>query len=235
MRTLLIVEDELNILENHRRFFTDNGYRVLTAETAAKARKCLAAHTPDAILLDIMLPDGNGLDILQEIRSPNSAISSLNSSLIKLPIIILTAWGKPQDISRGYRLGATAYLSKPFDYEAVLAVLDNIFTTQERMPESIVRGGLTLDLFSDRALLYGADLLLSPKEFSLLYFFVQHEDEMISAARLYEHVWGQPLSGSTRALENMIYRLRKAIESSGYAIVTKRGRGYCFENENNTG
>jgi DNA-binding response OmpR family regulator len=72
-------------------------------------------------------------------------------------------------------------------------------------------------------------LVLSPKEFSLLYFFVQHEGETISAGQLYEHVWGQPLGGSTRALENMIYRLRKAIESSGYAIVTKRGHGYSFE------
>jgi DNA-binding response OmpR family regulator len=221
MRTLLIVEDEPHILGNHQRFFTKSGYRVLTAATVAEARVQIAAQ-PDAVLLDIMLPDGNGLKLLTEWRAEG----------IKIPVIMLTAWGKPQDISRGYRLGATAYLSKPFDYEAVLAVLDRIFSTAESMPNTIMRGRLTLDLFSDRALLNGADLVLSPKEFSLLYFFVQHEGEIISAGQLYEHVWGQPLIGSTRALENMIYRLRKAIESSGYVIVTKRGHGYSFETEN---
>jgi DNA-binding response OmpR family regulator len=218
MKTVLCVEDELKILRSHKRFFTDNGYNVLTAGTAAEAREQLAAHTPDAILLDIMLPDGNGLDILQELRAAGN----------KTPIIILTAWGKPQDISRGYKLGATAYLSKPFDYEAVLAVLEGIFGTEARLPEQITKGGLRLNVLSGQAFLNEQDLLLTPKEYALLALFVEQEGQTLGAKYLYEHVWGQPMLDSDVALRKQLSNLRKKLTGSGYAITKIRSEGYRF-------
>ena len=129
MRTLLCVEDERTLLRNNCAFFVRLGYRMLAAETLSEARACLSKERIDAVLLDIMLPDGNGLELLQELRVTGN----------KIPVIMLTAWGKPQDLSLGYKLGATAYISKPFDYDAVLAVVESIFERYEEMPETIVK------------------------------------------------------------------------------------------------
>ncbi len=221
MRTLLIVEDEMKILRAHKRFFTKSGYSAITAENAARARKQLAAHTPDAILLDIMLPDGNGLELLSEWRAAGC----------KLPIIMLTAWGEPQDISRGYRLGATAYLSKPFEYEAVLSVLDGIFSAAEKMPEQITRGGLTLKLMSYEAFVNGVSLSLTQKEFSLLMIFVQNEEQTMNTEYLYERIWGQPMGADDNAIKVTISKLRGKLKDSGFTITGKRGDGYRFEKE----
>ncbi len=169
-----------------------------------------------------MLPDGNGLELLTEWRAAGC----------KLPIIMLTAWGEPKDISRGYRLGATAYLSKPFEYEAVLTVLDGIFSAAERMPETVTRGGLCLDVLSGQASLNGEDLLLSQKELALLALFVQNEGRSIGADYLYEKVWGQPMGNNDGAVRKQISNLRKKLEGSGYEISHKHGDGYCFAPQN---
>ncbi len=218
MKTLLIVEDELQILSNHRRFFTDNGFRVLEAETAARAREQLAKHTPDIILLDIMLPDGNGLDLLTQWRAAG----------IILPIIMLTAWGEPQDISRGYRLGATAYFSKPFDYEAVLVFIEGLINSAAQMPEMIEKGALTLNLTSMTAFVNGEDIILTQKEFALLLLFARNEGKTMSAEYIYEKVWGMDTNNDVRTVKNRISKLREKIGESGYTMTAVRGDGYLF-------
>lgn len=221
MKTLLCVEDERTLLKNNREFFERLGYRVLPAETLLEARRWLITHTPDAILLDIMLPDGNGLDLLQELRAKGST----------LPIIMLTAWGEPQDVSRGYRLGATAYISKPFDYEAVQAAIESIFQSREQVPDVIRKGPLTLKLSPMIALLFEVDMLLTQKEFALLLLFVQNEGRAIRAEYLYERVWNAPMGEDNRTLKKHISSLRKGLEegNSGYTIASIRGEGYRFE------
>jgi DNA-binding response OmpR family regulator len=221
MRTLLCVEDDLQILRNNREALTESGYAVRTAENLAQARAVLSKDTPDAILLDIMLPDGNGLDLLQELRSAGN----------KVPVIMLTAWGEPKDVSRGYRLGATAYLSKPFDYEAVEAAVESIFGQMEQVPELVQKGVLTLNLTSMIALLGGENMKLTQKEFFLLLLFVRNEGKILRAEYLYEKVWGQIMNDDKRTLKKHVSELRKRLKNghSGYAITVKRGEGYCFE------
>jgi DNA-binding response OmpR family regulator len=221
MKTLLCVEDDKILLRNSREFLRQRGYRVLAAETLAQARDWLQKEKPDAVLLDIMLPDGNGLDLLTEIRAAGS----------KVPIIILTAWGEPKDVSRGYRLGATAYLSKPFEHEAVLAAVEGIFDNMQQVPEEIEKGPLTLQMASMIALLNGVDILLTQKEFALLLLFIQNEGKTMSAEYLYEKVWGQSLNNDTRAVKLQVSNLRTKTEGSGYAIQAVRGAGYRFEFE----
>lgn len=221
MKTLLCVEDERTLLKNNREFFERLGYRVLPAETLAEARSWLIAQTPDAILLDIMLPDGNGLDLLQELRAAGST----------LPIIMLTAWGEPQDVSRGYRLGATAYISKPFDYEAVRSALESILQSREQVPEVVTKGPLALKLSPMIALLFEKDMLLTQKEFALLLLFVQNEGRTIRAEYLYERVWNAPMGDDNRTLKKHISSIRKRLEegNSGYTITSIRGKGYRLE------
>ena len=217
-KLILLVEDELDILENHRRFFEEEGYRVLLAATYEQAREHLARETPGAIVLDIMLPDGNGLDLLTELRAAGS----------KIPIIMLTAWGKSRDVARGLRLGANDYMSKPFTYEVLKARVDAMFRNVEQIPETITRGGLTLKIMSDEVFVNGETLFLTQKEFSLLMLFVQNEGRIIGAEYLYEKVWGQPMMGNAGAMKNQVSNLRKKLMGSGYTVLPVRGEGYRF-------
>jgi DNA-binding response OmpR family regulator len=225
MRTLLCVEDDPTILRNNRNALTENGLRVLTAENLAGARRHLARETPDAIILDIMLPDGNGLDLLKELREGGG----------KIPVIMLTAWGEPRDISRGYALGATAYLSKPFQYRALLAAIEGIFGNLEQMPESVTKGGLTLKIRSMDALFEkeGAErkIKLPPVEFFLLQLLMENGGRPLKAEELYEKVWGADMMDDPSAVQKAVSRLRKKIEGSGYTVAAVYGGGYRLERE----
>jgi DNA-binding response OmpR family regulator len=216
---LLLVEDEREILENSRAFFEKNGYRALTAATVAAARERLAEETPGAVVLDIMLLDGNGLDLLAELWAAGN----------RIPVIMLTAWGKAADKIRGLRLGANDYMAKPFDYGELLARVETMFRNVEQLPETITKDPFTLRLMTREAFVNGRDLLLTPKDYSLLLFFLQNENLLLSNRRIYETVWGQPLLGDIKAVSNAVTRLRQKLAGSGYTISTEYGVGYRFE------
>lgn len=219
MKTILCVEDEPHILENNHKALADNGYNVLTAERIAEARERLARQTPDAIILDIMLPDGLGLDLLTELRAGDS----------KIPILLLTAWGKPSDVARGLKLGANDYLSKPFDYEVLIARVETMFRNVEQLPERLAYGKLSFDVLSGQAFADGVDLVLKPKEYALLLLFAQNPRKILEADELYKKVWKTPLAGDKNTLQATISSLRKKINIHGFDINILRGKGYYFE------
>ena len=219
MKTILCVEDELRVLRNNIKSLTEAGFRVLASKNLAEARGHLANESPDAIVLDIMLPDGNGLDLLQELRQAGS----------RVPVIMLTAWGEPQDVARGLKLGANDYLSKPFAYEVLLARVEAMFRNVEQVPETITKGTLTLKLTPGKAYINGGDLMLTPKDYAILQFFVQNENRMMSAGYIYETVWGQPMAGDSQALMKAVSRLRNKLTGCGYTVTVEYGNGYRFE------
>jgi DNA-binding response OmpR family regulator len=221
MKTLLVVEDELGILKNHRDFLKKHGYAVLSAENLAQAHEHLSSSTPDAIVLDIMLPDGNGLDLLTELRAAGS----------KIPVIMLTAWSEPMDISRGLRLGANDYLSKPFEYEVLLARVEAMFRNVEIVPKVVERGAIKLKIRPMELLFGNQKIKLPPVEFFLLQLFVENEGVTLHAEHLYEEIWGADMAGDTGAVKKAVSRLRKKIEGSGYTINAFYGEGYRFERE----
>jgi DNA-binding response OmpR family regulator len=218
MKTILCVEDELDVLENNRKTLTDNGYSVLAAANLAQARQHLSKTTPDLIVLDIMLPDGNGLEFLQELRGQGCDI----------PIIMLTAWNRSQNKAQGLDLGANDYMGKPFEYVELLARIRNILKQAEQVPEAISRGKLTLKITSDEAFVNGENMLLTQKEFALLRLFVQYEGRTISAEYLYEKVWGREMLGDDNTIKATISKLRSKLQNSDHAIVSVRGEGYYF-------
>jgi DNA-binding response OmpR family regulator len=219
VKLILCVEDEARVLENNRKALIDGGYEVLTAENLAGAREHLSKQTPDAVVLDIMLPDGLGLDLLAELRERGC----------KTPVLLLTAWDKPYDVARGLRLGANDYLSKPFEYEVLLARIEAMFRNVEQLPERLEYGRLTFDIHSGVAFMDGVDMLLTQKEFSLLLLLIQHEARLMSAEFLYEKVWGQPMGVDDNAVRATVSRLRKKLTGSVYSIATDQGEGYCFK------
>lgn len=207
-------------MQGNERMLKRRGYEVITALTLAQARIAICAQMPDLFVLDIMLPDGSGLDFMAELRKYSQT-----------PILLLTGLTTPEDIVRGLTAGGDDYLAKPYDFGVLLARVEALLRRAQQVPEYIHKGRLRLDVTADVATLDGDDLLLSQKEFSLLLIFLQNEERFISAEYLYEKVWKQAMAGNSNTLKTTINRLREKIKSSGYRIAWSRGEGYCFESE----
>ncbi|MBP8614033.1 MAG: response regulator transcription factor [Firmicutes bacterium] len=220
MKQILLLEDNEQIMQGNERMLKRRGYEVITALTLAQARIAIQAQMPDLFVLDIMLPDGSGLDFMSELRKYSQT-----------PILLLTGLTTPEDIVRGLTVGGDDYLPKPYDFGVLLARVEALLRRAQQVPERIHKGRLCLDVTADVATLDGADLLLSQKEFSLLLIFVQNEERFISAEYLYEKVWKQAMVGNSNTLKTTINRLREKIKSSDYRIAWSRGEGYCFERE----
>lgn len=221
-KRLLLVEDNEKIMRGNMRMLQWEGYRADAALTLAEARTLLAANRPDAILLDIMLPDGSGLDFMRELRESTHA---------GIPVLLLTGLTAQEDIVRGLTQGGDDYLTKPYDFPVLLARVEALLRRSERVPEKVVHGRLTLDIAAGVALLDQSDLLLTQKEFALLLVFVQNPQRHIDGEYLYEKVWNAPMESDSTALKSTIKRLRPKIESSGWRIEWTRGEGYIFEQE----
>jgi len=221
-KTILCVEDDKKILHNNTIMFKDSGYHVLTAETLAEAKEYLRSNMPDAIVLDIMLPDGTGLDLLKELREAGN----------RIPVILLTARDKASDIEHGLRVGANDYLSKPFEYNVLLARVDTMFRNVEQTPEMITRGMVKLNISSMAVSVNGIDVGLTPKEFSLLQFFIQNEKRFLKAEYVYKKVWGQTMNNDNNAVKIAVSRLRKKLTGSDFIIFFDDEKdGYYFTQE----
>ena len=219
-KRILLVEDNEQIMRGNECMLTRRGYEVISALTLTEARSAVQTRIPDLFVLDIMLPDGSGLDFMAELRRQSQA-----------PVLLLTGLTTPEDIVRGLTAGGDDYLAKPYDFEVLLARVEALLRRAENVPEKLVRGRLSLDVAADVATFDGNDLLLTQKEFLLLLIFVQNEKRFISAEYLYEKVWKQALAGNSNTLKTTINRLREKIKNSGYRIAWSRGEGYCFEAE----
>jgi len=221
---VLVVEDNLRLLVACTRTLTEAGYLVLAAPDLATAEKHINTVPPDAIVLDIMLPDGSGLDFIRKIRAVSFA-----------PVLLTTSLGSKDDRLLGLQAGGDDYITKPFDLDEmcarVAAFLRREAIHRESANHEITRGLLKLDTVADRAYLNEEDMLLAPKEFSVLFMLVQNEGKILTAESLYETVWKLPMAGDDHSIKNVIYRLRQKLkaENSSFSIETIRGEGYRFE------
>lgn len=214
---ILLVEDNEQILSGNERMLKRRGYDVKTALTLREARDRMSEAVPDAIILDIMLPDGSGLDFMRELRQHSN-----------IPVLLLTGLTTPEDVVLGLSEGGDDYLTKPYDFGVLLARVEALLRRAGRLPEVLQKGPLKLDVMASQALLHGEDLLLTQKDFALLLLFTQNEDKVMSVEYLYEKVWKSPLNDNTFALKNAVSRLRKKLEGFGYTISATRGEGYSF-------
>lgn len=220
VKRILLVEDNEQIMQGNERMLSRRGYEVVSALTLADARKAVEAQMPDLFVLDIMLPDGSGLDFMAELRQYS-----------KVPVLLLTGLTTPEDIVRGLTAGGDDYLPKPYDFGVLLARVEALLRRAQQVPERIQKGRLCLDVTADVATLDGADLLLTQKEFALLLIFTQNAGRFISAEYLYEKVWKQPMASDSQAFRKALQRLREKIKDSGWQIEMSRGEGYSFERE----
>ena len=217
---LLLVEDEPVVQEYNKKILERRGYRIRQAFSLAEAKKVFAENPPRAIVLDIQLPDGNGLDFLRELRKTSNA-----------PVLLLTAMGTHDDTVQGLKAGGDDYLPKPYDLDVFLTRVETLMRRASIVPDTLSIGRLRIEPMANKAMLDGEDLHLSSKEASLLAVFAQHPDTVLSADFLFQKVWGQDISGDENALRVAISRLRKKLKDSGYTIVVERSEGYVFERE----
>lgn len=218
-QTILLIEDNSDIMKINSSALTMRGYRVLEAETLEKSRALLEIERPDLIILDVMMPDGDGLNFCEEVREKSD-----------LPILILSALNENQDIVNGLMRGGDDYLPKPYDLDVLLARVGALLRRVGRATETVLtRGTLTLDTVSQRALVNGKDTLLTPKEFAIILCLVRNEGRKIQTEQLYQAAWGQPMAEDTNAVKINVSRLRKKIEPTGFTIAFVRGAGYHFE------
>ena len=217
-KTILVVEDDFELLKSNSLLLQNEGYDILAAETLAAAMVHLCKAAPDAVILDIMLPDGSGLEFLKEVRKISS-----------IPILLLTSLSTNTDIIKGLEAGGDDYLSKPFDVDVFLTRVKVMLRRTAHLPETLSKGSLKLSPYSGQAFFNGKDLLVSQKEFALLLVFMQSEGQMLAADFLYKKVWGEPMAEDANALRFQISRLRKKLACSDYTITAEYGGGYCFE------
>jgi len=213
---ILLVEDNEDIQEINQRFLTRRGYTVRLAFSLAQARQDIEENRPDAIVLDIMLPDGSGLDFLSELKEQG----------INIPVLLLTALSESSDEVRALEEGGDDYLAKPYENNVLAARIEALLRRAERVPETVTKGALKLETYSGQAMLNGENLNLTRKEFDIILLLAQNEDCLLSTESLYEKVWGQPMMDDNNAIRTVISRLRTKIEHSGYVIEPLRGKGY---------
>lgn len=224
--TVLLVEDDMGIQRINRRILEREGYTVLCAQDLAGARAMLVSGQPDALVLDIELPDGNGVAFCEEIRPTTSA-----------PVLFLTGRDEEESIVKGLRAGGNDYITKPYSVGVLVARVNALLRlarmnrAASEQAKTMTRGPLMLDLVALRAFLNGADMRLSAREFSILLFLLKNEGKTLSAKQIYEGAWDQQMAGNSGAVWTCISRLKSKLEVSGgqVTLMNFRGEGYMLE------
>ena len=221
---ILIIEDDVSILRGLKDNLTFEGYRVHTSTDGQEGLKLALEKHIDLLLLDIMLPGMNGYEICRRLKKEKP----------QLPVIMITARGSEMDTVAGLDIGADDYISKPFGIPELLARVRAVLrrsSTDEQEIETYSFGNVSLDFKKFQATVNNEQTELSSKEFAIMKYLIEHEQEVIHRHELLEKVWGFEITPTTRTVDNYILELRKKMEedpSNPKHIITVRGAGYKF-------
>ena len=230
-KKILVVEDEPDIRELVRYNLEQNGFRVAEANDGEEALRKVAEEKPALVILDLMLPQGDGLEVCRALRGQRETAD--------LPIVMLTAKAAEVDRVLGLEFGADDYVTKPFSprelVARVRAVLRRAETTEAAAPTNVFdRGRLRIDFDRHEAWLDGKPLELSLREFQLLRFFVRNPNRVYDRLTILDLVWGNDTYVEPRTVDVHVRRLRLLVErdaSNPELIQTVRGVGYRFNEQ----
>lgn len=228
---VLIVEDDTEIRQLIE-LYLKSEFQVLTADTGREAVKTVKLHSPDLVLLDILLPEFDGLEVCKKIRAFN----------VEVPILFLSAKSEFEDRIIGLEVGADDYITKPFDPGEVLARVRAHLRRKEIASKRLIFkkslrkiGDLEINMENYTVLKKGKPVQLFTKELQLLHFLVKNPNQVFSIEQLYDQIWGEYKLGDYRTVKVHISNLRKKIEddpTKPHYIQTVRGFGYKFALEN---
>jgi DNA-binding response OmpR family regulator len=202
------------------------GYDTLIAYTAAEAREAVKSVVPDLIILDVILPDGNGFELCKEFRKQTDK-----------PVLFLTGKSETESKVTGLSTGGDYYLTKPYEYDEFLAVVNSMLRrerkTRKKIAEvtAIERGPLLLNIHDGKAFVGGRDAELSHKEFAILLMLMENEDRELTYETIYESVWKSPMYNDSSALRQQISRLKKKLDEENtddFSILNTSKKGYTF-------
>ncbi len=222
--TVLIIEDELPIRRFLKPSLQSHGFKVVEAVTGAEGLALASSHNPDIILLDLGLPDMDGLEVVKRLREWAAT-----------PIIVITARGKEKDKIAGLDAGADDYLTKPFDVGELLARI----RVALRHAQRIQRGGkqdpvfevpdFKVDLAARIVTVRGKEVHLTPNEYDLLAFLIRHAGKVVTQKQILQEVWGPASGDQVQYLRIYVYQLRRKIEADPDRpryLITESGVGY---------
>ncbi|MCP9964365.1 response regulator transcription factor [Actinomadura madurae] len=218
--TVLVVEDEPSLADILRITLEFHGFRVLRAATGARAVEMARKHRPDLLLLDVMLPDGNGWQVCRTVRSEREDV----------PVVFLTARDAPADIVGGLALGGDDYITKPFNIDEVVARVRAVLRRvrlQSPPPAVLRHGDVEMDEATYTVRRAGTPVDLTPTEYALLRYLMLNAGRVVTKEEILREVWKYGFSGETTVVETYVGYLRRKLDPLGTPlIVTRRGRGY---------
>lgn len=226
-KKVLVVEDERDISRLIKHYLEKEGFRVLTAASGVEALKKVKEEKPDLLVLDLMLPEMDGLEVCKRVRAvPETAM---------LPIIMLTAKAEESDTVIGLELGADDYVTKPFSPKALVARAKALLRRLERSPASesahFRHGPLTMDLGRHEVRFGEKEVLLTAKEFGLLEHLLRNPGRVLTRDVLLNAVWGYDYFGTTRTVDVHIRRLKQKLPLLDEAIVSVKSLGYKLKEQ----
>jgi DNA-binding response OmpR family regulator len=225
--TILLVEDEQRVAELIKRGLEEHQMTVVVAYDGDMGRKLLHEQLFDLVILDLVLPKINGLDLCKEMRTAYPA----------LPILMLTALGTTDNKVEGFDAGADDYLVKPFDFRELLARIRVLLKRKQQEllapPPVVSVADLTINQHTKTVTRSGREISLTPKEFKLLSYMVQHAGRVLSRAEIAENVWGTTFDTGTNFIDVYMNYLRKKIDKDFQPrlIHTKVGMGFILKAE----
>jgi two-component system OmpR family response regulator len=220
-RRVLVVDDEENVAHLVASALRFDGFETITADTGSRALAAVAEQSPDLVVLDVMLPDLDGMEVLRRLRTGGSDV----------PVVFLTARDAGEHRVDGLRAGADDYVVKPFSVEELLARVHAVLrraAPPERGSASLLRvADLELDEDSHEVRRAGVDVTLTPTEFELLRYLMRNERVVLSKSQILERVWKYDFQGKSNIVELYVGYLRKKVDASEpHLIHTIRGVGY---------
>lgn len=221
---ILVVDDESAIRDMIHTALEVSGFQCLQAENAQQAHAIIVDEKPDMVLLDWMMPETSGIELLRRLRRDNMTA--------QLPVIMLTAKATEDNVIQGLDVGADDYLVKPFSPRELIARIKALLrrTSLQEDEEVITVGNLVFDPVSHRVTIRDYLVNIGPTEYRLLHFFLTHQERVYSRDQILDYVWGGNVYMDERTVDVHIRRLRKALSLEGHDryIQTVRGSGYRF-------
>jgi two-component system KDP operon response regulator KdpE len=225
--TILVVDDEQEIVRGLKRGLSAHGYHVLTADNGEKAINVISQQRPDLLLLDLLLPGMSGLEVCRRVRASSN-----------IPIIVLSVKDTERDKVEALDLGADDYVAKPFGMNEVLArvrvALRRLAQPSSGAAPRFQAGPLSVDFAQRRVLLNGQEVAITPTEYDLLKVFILHRGKILTRQQILNEVWGAATHNRTHSLHVYIAQLRQKIEPDPRHprfILTIPGVGYRFNDE----
>ncbi len=218
MNRILIVEDDESIAQMTRLCLVKNGYSCEIAYSGDEGAKLLENNRYDLVLLDIMLPNISGTELIEYIKQFDT------------PVIFVTAMATVNDRIKGLRLGADDYIVKPFDLQELLARIEAVLRRYNKQQRYIDLGRIRIDTMSRTVTSEGEEVLLSMKEYDLFLYLVRNRGIALYREKIYEYVWQEPYYGGTRTIDLHIQRLKKKLRlGDAVEAVYKIGYRFCPE------